>query len=71
MLAPAGTPPAIIDTMNKAIAQALSDEEFLKELRLNTVEPLIGSTPASTGRFVNGELKKWADLVKSTGIRME
>lgn len=71
VLAPAGTPAAVVDTVNKAIAQAMTNEEFLKEMRLATVEPITGSTPASTGKFITGELAKWANLVKATGIKLQ
>ena len=71
VLAPAGTPAAVVDTVNKAIAQAMTNEEFLKEMRLATVEPITGSTPAATGRFITGELAKWANLVKATGIKLQ
>ncbi len=71
VLAPAGTPAAVVDTVNKAIAQAMTNEEFLKEMRQATVEPITGSTPAATGRFITGELAKWANLVKATGIKLQ
>ena len=71
VLAPAGTPAAVVDTVHKAIAQAMTNEEFLKEMRQATVEPIVGSTPAATGRFITGELAKWANLVKTTGIKLQ
>lgn len=71
VLAPAGTPAAIIDTLHKSIAHAMTNEEFLKEMRLATVEPITNSTPASTGKFITGELAKWANLVKTTGIKLQ
>ena len=71
VLAPAGTPAAVVDTVHKAIAQAMTNEEFLKEMRLATVEPITNSTPAATGKFITGELTKWANLVKTTGIKLQ
>ncbi len=71
VLAPAGTPAAVVDTVNKAIAQAMTNEEFLKEMRQATVEPIPNSTPAATGKFITGELAKWANLVKATGIKLQ
>jgi tripartite-type tricarboxylate transporter receptor subunit TctC len=70
VLAPAGTPASIIATLNNAIQKAMLDEEFLKDLRVATVEPITDSTPAKTKQFIDGELKKWADLVQSTGIKL-
>lgn len=70
VMAPAGTPAPIVDTLNKAIAQALTTEEFRNDLRQATAEPLFDSTPAKTGQFIQGELTKWANLVKSPGIKL-
>jgi len=71
VLAPAGTPPAIIDTLHKAISQAMINQDFLKDLRLASVEPVTGSTPAKTAQFIAGELSKWTNLVKTTGIKLQ
>ncbi|MBL8384595.1 MAG: tripartite tricarboxylate transporter substrate binding protein [Burkholderiales bacterium] len=71
VLAPAGTPGPVIETVNRAIAQTMGNEEFLADLRQATVEPILGSTPARTGQFINGELAKWANLVKSTGMKLQ
>ena len=70
VLAPGGTPAPIIAALDGAIQEAMADEEFLKDLRGATVEPITDSTPAKTKQFIDGELKKWADLVKSTGIKL-
>jgi len=70
VLAPAGTPAPVITTLNNAIQKAMADDEFLKDLRTATVEPITDSTPARARQFIDGELKKWAELVKSTGIKL-
>lgn len=70
LLAPAGTPAPVIATVQNALQKAMADEEFLKDLRVATVEPITDSTPAKAKQFIDGELKKWADLVKATGIKM-
>jgi tripartite-type tricarboxylate transporter receptor subunit TctC len=71
VLAPAGTPAPIIDMLSKAVAQAMTDEAFLNDLRQANVEPIIGSTPAKTSQFIAGELTKWVNLVKRTGISLQ
>jgi tripartite-type tricarboxylate transporter receptor subunit TctC len=70
VLAPAGTPAAVIATLDGAIRKAMADAEFLKDLRAATVEPIADSTPAKTKQFIDGELAKWSQLVKSTGIKL-
>ncbi len=71
VMAPAATPAPIIESLDKAIAQALKTDEFLNDLRQATAEPLFDSTPARTGQFIQGELSKWATLVKSPGIKLQ
>jgi tripartite-type tricarboxylate transporter receptor subunit TctC len=71
LLAPASTPAAVIDTLSGAIAKSMSDEGYLREMRQASVEPVIGSTPAKTGRFLADEVSKWSSLVKSANLKVQ
>jgi len=67
LFAPAGTPPAIIDTLNKATRTALSDADLNKrfiELGLET-QP---SAPAELGNRMRDEIGKWAKVIRDAGI---
>ena len=68
MLAPAGTPPEIVDKLSRAANEALKSKEVLSLLEKQGVDPL-GGTPAEFARFIDEELKKWDDVVKAAGIR--
>jgi len=68
MLAPAGTPPEIVDKLSRAANEALKSKEVLSLLEKQGVDPL-GGTPAEFARFIGEELKKWDDVVKAAGIR--
>jgi tripartite-type tricarboxylate transporter receptor subunit TctC len=70
VLAPTGTPTPAIARLNDAIQKALREEVFLNDLRAATVEPILDSTPETSKAFIDSELKKWSDLVKSTGIKL-
>jgi tripartite-type tricarboxylate transporter receptor subunit TctC len=70
LLAPAATPPAAIATLSGAVSKALTDPAYLQEMRQASVEPVIGSTPASTGALLNREIRMWADLVRSAGLKL-
>jgi tripartite-type tricarboxylate transporter receptor subunit TctC len=70
VLVPAGTPQPLIATLSGAIKKAMQDEGPLRDLKAATVEPITDSTPASSREFIHGELRKWADLVKATGIKL-
>jgi tripartite-type tricarboxylate transporter receptor subunit TctC len=70
LAAPAGTPPAVIDRLNKAAAAALTSPEGRKRLADQGLEP-VANTPAQASRLVAGEMQRWAGVVKSAGIKAE
>jgi tripartite-type tricarboxylate transporter receptor subunit TctC len=68
LLAPAGTPPDIVDKLSRAANDALKSKEVLTLMDAQGVDPL-GGTPAEFGRFIDVELKKWDGVVKAAGIK--
>ncbi len=68
LLAPAGTPPEIVDKLSRAANEALKSPEMLSLLEKQGVDPL-GGTPAEFAQFIDDELKKWDGVVKAAGIR--
>lgn len=68
--APAGTPDAIIQRMNHAINAVLNDPDVKKVLRDHGSTPA-GDTPQAFQALIGGEIKKWGDLVVSSGARIE
>lgn len=68
--APAGTPQAIVHKMNQAINTVLNDPEVQETFRGQGSTPA-GNTPEAFARLVDAEIKKWGDLVKSSGARIE
>ena len=70
LLAPAATPPDIVKRLQDATLKALAKPEVKDKLAL------IGMVPAplngaETGKFVQGEVGRWARLVKDAGIQPE
>jgi tripartite-type tricarboxylate transporter receptor subunit TctC len=66
--APKGTPPEIVDRLNKEMNAVLSDKEVLARLDNLGSEPFTGS-PADFGKFVAVETEKWAKVVKFAGLK--
>jgi len=68
--APAGTPPAVIEKLNKAIAEILEMPEVKKQLaaRGATADAM---SPAEFGKYIDDETKTWTGVVKSRGIKAE
>ncbi len=68
LLAPAGTPRDIVDTLARAANEALRADDVLAPLRAQGFEP-IGGTPGEFGRYIDSELKKWADVASAAGLK--
>jgi tripartite-type tricarboxylate transporter receptor subunit TctC len=71
LLAPAATPPAAIDTLAQAVARVMADAAHLQEMRQASIEPITDSTPTRAGTLLKRELEMWAQLVRSTGLKLE
>lgn len=69
LLAPAGTPPEIIDRIAGVLRPLLQSADMKKRMELIGAEPG-GSSPAEFGRQIATESAKWADFVKRTGIKV-
>jgi tripartite-type tricarboxylate transporter receptor subunit TctC len=65
--APAGTPAAIIATLNGGINAALADARFNARLTDLGMAPL-GGTPAEFDRFMVAEIEKWGKVVRFAGV---
>jgi len=64
---PKGTPPDVIDKLNKEVNAALQDEKVKAKLaELGGV--LIPGTPADFGKVVAEETDKWAKVIKSAHV---
>ena len=70
LVAPAGTPPAIIDKLNNELNAALKDEEVRKRLAIEGAEPLPG-TPEQYGQDIDREETQWAKVIKASGAKAE
>jgi tripartite-type tricarboxylate transporter receptor subunit TctC len=67
ILAPAGTSPAIVDKLARAIKVALDDPNVIKRLQDAGVDPVLGRGPKETAEFIKTELAKWAPIIKMSG----
>src|SRR3954468_19460075 len=68
--APKGTPPEIVDTLNKAIGEALKDPKLVARLAEvgGLPKPM---TPAEFGKLVADETEKWRKVVEFAGVSVE
>jgi tripartite-type tricarboxylate transporter receptor subunit TctC len=70
LVAPAGTPRAIIDRLNKELKAALASDELRRRLAIEGAEPL-PSSPEEYGADIDREETQWAKVVKASGARAE
>jgi len=70
LVAPAGTPKAIVDRLNKELNAALQDEEVRKRLAVEGAEPIPG-TPQQYGEDIDREETQWAKVIKASGAKAE
>jgi len=70
LLAPAGTPPALVNQINAAMNKVLAQPEFGQRLLLQGVEP-VTSTPQGMHDMIRNELARWRKVIKEAGITVE
>jgi tripartite-type tricarboxylate transporter receptor subunit TctC len=70
LLAPAGTPRPVIATLNNAINLAIRHPDVGARLSAQGVE-FVGGTPQEAEKFLKQEVERWAQFVRSRGIKLE
>ncbi len=70
LLAPAGTPQAIIDRLQAETAKILDTPAMKARLALEGAEP-IGNSPAEFSALIKAEMAKWSQVAKAAGIKPE
>src|SRR5262249_8737480 len=68
LVAPAGTPGAVIEKLSAAANGALRSEEVVAKLRAQGFEPL-GGPPDEFARFIARETIKWAAAAEGAGLK--
>ena len=70
IVAPPGTPKAIVDKLNRATNAALKDPATQAKLKTFDAQPMFGS-PADYANFLKSELPKWTNMAKLSGAGAE
>jgi tripartite-type tricarboxylate transporter receptor subunit TctC len=71
VVAPAGTPRAIVDALALQIKTLLADPATGERFAAIALEPLPGSTPDSFAAYVKTEVDRWAAIVRNSGVEAE
>lgn len=68
LVAPAGTPPVIINRLNDAIRKILA-EPLVKDKIMNTLGgDVVGNSPQQFANLIKSDIEKWSDVVKRSKI---
>jgi tripartite-type tricarboxylate transporter receptor subunit TctC len=70
VVAPAGTPRAVIDKVQKSVAAALSAPDIVDRLDKVGISVLT-STPAQFQGFIQDENSRWSKVIKASGLKIE
>jgi tripartite-type tricarboxylate transporter receptor subunit TctC len=70
LLAPAGTPPEIVQRIQQEVAKALATPAVKERLVAQGAIPG-GNTPAEFTALIDSEHRKWAQVVKASGAKVD
>jgi tripartite-type tricarboxylate transporter receptor subunit TctC len=70
VFAPAGTPPAVIERLNREIVAIVHQADVQKKLKDLGVEP-VGSTAQELASLQKQEIGKWGKVIRDAGITSE
>ncbi len=68
LIAPAGTPPAIVAKLHKALQEALTSDDVKAKIAAEGAEPVPG-TPDDYAKDIAAEWAKWSKVVQDAGIK--
>ena len=68
--APAGTPPAVVNTLNAAINKIVAMPDVLARFKADAVDPAPG-TPAQLGQFIEADYRAWVNVVKTQNLKID
>ena len=69
LMAPAGTPPAIIEKLHRETVAVLAQPDVLKKLHELGLDVVAG-TPAEFAATIAREIPQWAKVIKGAGIKL-
>jgi tripartite-type tricarboxylate transporter receptor subunit TctC len=72
LVAPAGTPDAVIAKLNAAFVQAIRDPDVVKQIVAQGAEPAaIATTPDDFAAFIASEAERFGKIIRSVGVKGE
>jgi tripartite-type tricarboxylate transporter receptor subunit TctC len=69
MLAPAKTPPALIERLNREVVRVLNLPDIRDRMSNQLGLDPVGNSSAAWGQFIRAEISKWAKIAKMAGVK--
>lgn len=69
-VAPAGTPPEIIERLHRDITAAMKSKDYVDYVALLGAE-MGGGTPAEFAQLIAAEIERWGRIVKEAGVKVD
>jgi tripartite-type tricarboxylate transporter receptor subunit TctC len=70
LMAPVGTPKAVVDQLNDAISRIVGSTDVREAWQKQGAQPMV-MTPVDFGKFLEGDIEKWARVVAISGAKPE
>ena len=70
LVAPAGTPSNIVETINLAANEAMRSQEVQSAMETLGASQQLG-TPTEFGAYISAEIRRWTEIVRTSGISMD
>jgi tripartite-type tricarboxylate transporter receptor subunit TctC len=71
LLAPKGTPPAVITKLEQAVNNVLARTDTTEALAQLGANPFPGDTPAAFAKFIDEDIAKYGAIIKRAGIQLK
>jgi tripartite-type tricarboxylate transporter receptor subunit TctC len=69
MIAPAGTPPAVLAKIHREVVEAIQSPELKAKFAAQFMEP-VGNSPAEFRAFIDSEIARWTPVVKAANVKV-
>ena len=69
LVAPAGTPPAVLGAIQRAVAAAIKTPDVRAKLATQIMEP-VGNSPAEFKALIESDLKRWTPVIRDAGVQV-
>ncbi len=69
LIAPGGTPPALVNAIHKDVVEAITSKASREKLATQLMEP-VGNTPAAFRKVIEDEIVRWSPVIKAGDVKI-